>query len=319
MKISWSRISKFRTCPKQYYYSYVEELEGQPNENLLLGSLFHRMIDAYYTGQEDIENIQSEYETLIQKNLINQQPSLLKSVLTSYVTYYEKQIKEEKVIASEQSIVTNWDGDDDIEIIVDKVMERDGLTILRDHKTTLGPLKYTMDTVQYNNQLLLYATVLQDATNISVDAIEIDEIRLAELQEAPRNKNGKPTADVRQLTYTTYESYYNTLASMGLDDAPEYQNALAYLEKRGHPLFQRVTTMLSPELTSEIMNDTYITYERLKSERFERNVGRLCDWCEFKQLCRLDYYNPSEEDRQIVMEKTKIRKKEAKVEPRDTE
>jgi hypothetical protein len=173
--------------------------------------------------------------------------------------------------------------------------------------------------VQYNNQLLLYATVLQDATNISVDAIEIDEIRLAELQEAPRNKNGKPTADVRQLTYTTYESYYNTLASMGLDDAPEYQNALAYLEKRGHPLFQRVTTMLSPELTSEIMNDTYITYERLKSERFERNVGRLCDWCEFKQLCRLDYYNPSEEDRQIVMEKTKIRKKEEKVEPRDTE
>lgn len=318
MKISWSRINKFRTCPKQYYYSYVEELEGQPNENLLLGSLMHRMLDAYYTGVESIDDIQEEYEGLISKGLINQSKTLLKNVLASYVQYYDKQIAEERIIASEQSIVAEWDGEDQIEIIADKVIERDGLTMLRDHKTTLGPLKYTADTVQYNNQLLLYSVVLQDATNISIDAVEIDEIRLGEIIEPPRNKNGKPTADIRQLTFVTYETYYNTLASMGLEDAPEYQNVLTQLEKRGHPLFNRVTIMLNPELLSHVVEDTFITYNRLKENKFERNVGRLCDWCEFKQLCRLDYYNPTDEDRHIVMEKTKIRKKEARVEPRNT-
>jgi hypothetical protein len=318
MKISWSRINRFRTCPKQYYYSYIEELEGQPNESLLLGSLMHRMIDAYYTGVEDLEVIQDEYESLIRQNLVTQSRTLLKSVLASYIQYYDKEIAEEKIVASEQSIVTEWDGEDQIEIIIDKVVERDGLITLRDHKTTTGPLKYTTDNVQYNNQLLLYATVLQDASNISVDAVEIDEIRLGELQEPPRNKNGKPTADIRQLTFTTYESYYNTLASMELEDAPEYQNALAQLEKRGHPLFRRVTVILNQELLSNVMEDTHITYTRLKENKFERNVGRLCDWCEFKDLCRLDYYNPTDEDRHIVMEKTKIRKKQSS-EPRDEE
>jgi hypothetical protein len=318
MKISWSRINRFRTCPKQYYYSYIEELEGQPNESLLLGSLMHRMIDAYYTGVEDLEVIQDEYESLIRQNLVTQSRTLLKSVLASYIQYYDKEIAEEKIVASEQSIVTEWDGEDQIEIIIDKVVERDGLITLRDHKTTTGPLKYTTDNVQYNNQLLLYATVLQDASNISVDAVEIDEIRLGELQEPPRNKNGKPTADIRQLTFTTYESYYNTLASMELEDAPEYQNALAQLEKRGHPLFRRLTVMLNQELLSNVMEDTHITYTRLKENKFERNVGRLCDWCEFKDLCRLDYYNPTDEDRHIVMEKTKIRKKQSS-EPRDEE
>jgi len=318
MKISWSRINRFRTCPKQYYYSYIEELEGQPNESLLLGSLMHRMIDAYYTGVEDLEVIQDEYESLIRQNLVTQSRTLLKSVLASYIQYYDKEIAEEKIVASEQSIVTEWDGEDQIEIIIDKVVERDGLITLRDHKTTTGPLKYTTDNVQYNNQLLLYATVLQDASNISVDAVEIDEIRLGELEEPPRNKNGKPTADIRQLTFTTYESYYNTLASMELEDAPEYQNALAQLEKRGHPLFRRVTVMLNQELLSNVMEDTHITYTRLKENKFERNVGRLCDWCEFKDLCRLDYYNPTDEDRHIVMEKTKIRKKQSS-EPRDEE
>jgi hypothetical protein len=318
MKISWSRINRFRTCPKQYYYSYIEELEGQPNESLLLGSLMHRMIDAYYTGVEDLEVIQDEYESLIRQNLVTQSRTLLKSVLASYIQYYDKEIAEEKIVASEQSIVTEWDGEDQIEIIIDKVVERDGLITLRDHKTTTGPLKYTTDNVQYNNQLLLYATVLQDASNISVDAVEIDEIRLGELEEPPRNKNGKPTADIRQLTFTTYESYYNTLASMELEDAPEYQNALAQLEKRGHPLFRRLTVMLNQELLSNVMEDTHITYTRLKENKFERNVGRLCDWCEFKELCRLDYYNPTDEDRHIVMEKTKIRKKQSS-EPRDEE
>jgi ATP-dependent helicase/DNAse subunit B len=318
MKISWSRINRFRTCPKQYYYSYIEELEGQPNESLLLGSLMHRMIDAYYTGVEDLEVIQDEYESLIRQNLVTQSRTLLKSVLASYIQYYDKEIAEEKIVASEQSIVTEWDGEDQIEIIIDKVVERDGLITLRDHKTTTGPLKYTTDNVQYNNQLLLYATVLQDASNISVDAVEIDEIRLGELEEPPRNKNGKPTADIRQLTFTTYESYYNTLASMELEDAPEYQNALAQLEKRGHPLFRRLTVMLNQELLSNVMEDTHITYTRLRENKFERNVGRLCDWCEFKELCRLDYYNPTDEDRHIVMEKTKIRKKQSS-EPRDEE
>jgi hypothetical protein len=76
--------------------------------------------------------------------------------------------------------------------------------------------------------------------------------------------------------------------------------------------------MLNQELLSNVMEDTNITYTRLKENKFERNVGRLCDWCEFKELCRLDYYNPTDEDRHIVMEKTKIRKKQSS-EPRDEE
>jgi hypothetical protein len=306
MKISWSRIQKYRTCPKQYEYSYVENLEGQPNEHLILGSMFHRMIDAYYTGQESIEDIQSEYEGAIASNLVTSSPTLLKNALTSYVQYYAKEIEQENIVASEQSIIADWDNDDEIEIIADKIVERDGLTILRDHKTTTGNLKYTDALVKYNPQLLLYVSVVEDQTNTLIDAVEIDEIRLAELEQPRINKNGKPTADTRALSLVTYEAYYNTLASMGLEEEPEYQTALAYLEKRGHPLFKRVLVQVERELVKTNLDDVFATYKHLNADYYPRNIGRLCDWCEFKDLCRLDFYNPTEEEREIVMQRNKI-------------
>ena len=309
MKISWSRIQKFRTCPKQYEYSYIQNLEGQPNEHLILGSLMHRMIDAYYTGQESTEDIQSEYEGAIASNLVTTPPTLLKNVLVSYIQYYAKDIEAETVIASEQSVIGEWHGEDEIEIIADKVVERDGLTILRDHKTTTGQLKYTDGLVKYNPQLLLYVSVLEDQTNISIDAIEIDEIRLGELEQPRINKNGRPTADTRSLSLVTYETYYNVLASMELEEEPEYQTVLAFLEKRGHPLFKRILVQIEPELKQNNLEDVFATYNQLNVKHYARNIGRLCDWCEFKDLCRLDFYNPTDEEREIVMQRNKIGQK----------
>lgn len=317
MKISWSRIQKFRTCPKQYEYSYVQNLEGQSNEHLILGGLMHRMIDAYYTGQEDIEEIQTEYEGAIAGNLVTTPKTLLKSVLTSYVQYYSKEIEQENIISSEQSITAEWDGNDEVEIVADKIVERDGLTILRDHKTTTGNLKYTDGLVKYNPQLLLYVSVVEDQTNINIDAIEIDEIRLAELEQPRINKNGKPTADTRALSLVTYEAYYNALASMELENEPEYATALQYLEKRGHPLFRRILVQVEEELKRSNLDDVYATYKQLNAEHYPRNIGRLCDWCEFKDLCRLDFYFPTEEERDIVMQRNKIGPKEERTNKRE--
>lgn len=310
MKISWSRIQQFRTCPKKYEYSYVQNLEGQSNEHLILGGLMHRMIDSYYTGvNESIEDIQLEYEGHIASSLVTTPPTLLKSVLNSYLQFYAREVEEETIIASEQSIIADWHGKDQIQIIADKVIERDGVTILRDHKTTTGLLKYTDSTVKYNPQLLLYTSVLEDQSNIVIDAIEIDEIRLAELQQPKINQNGKPTADIRSLALVTYDTYYNLLASMELEDQPEYQNVLAQLEKRGHPLFRRILVQVEPELKQSNLDDIFATYEVLNAKHYPRNISRLCDWCEFKDVCRLDFFNPTEEEREIVMQRNKIGQK----------
>src|SRR5690606_26338621 len=112
--------------------------------------------------------------------------------------------------------------------VIDKVVEDEetGLIILRDTKTTSKSLKYTYNDVAYNQQLLFYVPFVEKELGIEIDAIQIDEVRIARLFSVPINKNGKPSTDKGRNELVTYEDYYNTLKIMKLDKAPEYQSIL---------------------------------------------------------------------------------------------
>lgn len=299
---SYSRLNTFNQCPRKHKYMYEEKIYTEGNEFLVLGDLFHKCIDAYNKG-EDYTPIINDYETKIKMNILTTESGMLEEVVTRYIDYYEP---DDEIIGSEMKLEEEWEDGDIFSGVIDRLISKDGLIILRDTKTTVKPLKYTQNQVKYNTQLLTYVSMVQEHMNIVVDAYEIDEVRLARIQPVPLNMNGKPSADKNKLGLVLYEDYYNKLCEMGLDEAPEYIGILDYMEKRGHPLFKRTTVqLLDQNILSANIEDLYDSYKNSKSGACNRIRGPLCDYCPYTDLCNLDFYLPDPSDREIVINKIK--------------
>ena len=117
--------------------------------------------------------------------------------------------------ANEKTVMIEHEFEDDLEdgdklvLIVDQAFyDANDYLVVRDMKTTLNKLKYTQDDVMYNQQLYMYLPYVENELSHKVDAIEIDEIKLAKLKPVPLKANGKPSIDKKQLDLVTYEDYY---------------------------------------------------------------------------------------------------------------
>lgn len=61
--ISYNQIRLYQTCPKKYYFSYVEEIETPINDRVFLGMVFHAVVEDFLkiriagSSPEPAENI----------------------------------------------------------------------------------------------------------------------------------------------------------------------------------------------------------------------------------------------------------------------
>ncbi len=302
-RFSHSRLDAFNKCPRKHHYMYREKIFSSGNEFLKLGDIFHRCIDAFYKG-ESYDTIIKEYEDKVKLGELSTESGMMEEVVMRYISFYD--IANDNLIYSEEKIESALESGDVFVGVVDRVVEKDNMIVLRDTKTTTSSLKYTTNTVKYNSQLLTYVSLIQEEKNLLVDVYEIDEVRLAKIQPVPMNLNGKPSASKTKLDLVLYEDYYNKLCELELDTAPEYQAVLEYLEKRGHPLFNRVSVqLLDQNMLVSNLEDLTDSYRACKSGGTQRIRGPLCDYCQYSELCQLDYYNPDVDSRQIIIDKIK--------------
>ena len=296
---SYSRINSFSRCPRKHHYSYKEELRGKSNIHIKLGDYFHRILDAHHKG-EDVEAIIKKYEEEARVGSIEHEEELMRHVYNEYVSWYEP----DDVMYTEQEFIEEWENGDYIIAKVDLIRRHNELVIARDTKTTTKKFKHDIGSVRHNQQLLLYKPIIEEGLGITVDGVEIDEVRLDICRPPLINKNGRPTADVRKLGNVKHETYLNTLKSMGLEKAEEYQKALGELAKRGHPLFNRVTIdCIDDKAISENLNDLYGFYKLAKTGCKSRVRSILCDYCEFRLLCDAEYTDLDDEGRQFIVDK----------------
>lgn len=62
--ISYSQIRLYQTCPKKYYYTYIEEIKTPINDKIFLGVVFHSIAE-YYLNEKILG------KEPVQKNLLN--------------------------------------------------------------------------------------------------------------------------------------------------------------------------------------------------------------------------------------------------------
>ena len=300
-RYSYSRISTYKQCPMKHHYAYVENIQGKESPYTIPGRLFHKAIELNMKGQ-DMQPAFDEFKDACRKGILDLDQDLLEYVVLKYLNYYGKDYTTEYVLMVEQEFQDDLDGEDKLVMVVDQAFEKDGYITVRDIKTTQNALKYTQDDVTYNQQLLLYLPYVENATGQPVNAIQIDEVRIAKLKEVPLKANGKPTVDKKQLGLVTYEDYKAELEAQGLENDKEYQVVLEYLEQRGHPLFNRVTAqVLDQNVVNTNAKDFLDAYKQCKEDAQYRVKGPLCQYCQYSQLCKLDYHVPDDMSREAII------------------
>lgn len=307
-RYSFSRFKTFHTCPRKHHYQYVEQLETEESAVTIPGKLFHKCIEQFLNG-EDMADTINEFKSLCMSGKLDMEPDLLEYIVSKYLQYYAKDYTSEKNLMTEKEFNEPLDpnGQDYITLIVDQAFEKDNLITVRDIKTTTNKLKYTHEDVVHNQQLLLYVPYVENELSVKVDMIQIDEVRMAKLQDVPINNNGKPTADKRRLELVSYEDYLDLLTSMGLDTEREYQPVLDYLRERGHPLFNRVTAqVLDPAVIDANARDMLNTYYTIRNsmdglDNSYRVRGPLCKYCAYQHLCEYDMHGMTQAEREIIV------------------
>jgi len=305
-RFSYSRFKTFHTCPQKHHYAYVEQIETPESKYTIPGKLFHQALELFLKGEE-FEKPLKEFETLCKTGKLDYEFDLLTDVFYNYVNYYSNEFRKERTIAVEENIVDDLEDGDYLLVIVDQVYDTKGYTIIRDHKTTLSTFKYDYDSVLNNQQLLMYVPFVESKLGLKVDVIEIDEIRLAKLEAVPLNANGKPTVDKKRLELVTFGAYKNKLDELGLSGKKEYDYILDLLATRGHPLFKRTTVqLLDNKKIQTNLQDLTNTYKTIKTSPGPYRVrGPLCGYCDYSDLCDLDMSQPTQRDREIMIQKIK--------------
>lgn len=300
-RYSFSRFKTFHTCPRKHAYQYIEQLEAEESPVTIPGKLFHKCIEQFLNN-EDMSSTIAEFKSLCMSGKLDLEPDLLEYIVSKYLQYYAKDYTSEQHLLVEHEFTEPLEGDDYITLIVDQAFEKDNLVTVRDIKTTQNRLKYTYDDVVHNQQLLMYVPYVEDHLHVKVDKIEIDEVRMAKLQEVPINNNGKPTSDKRRLELVSYEDYLDVLTSMGLDTEREYQPVLEHLRERGHPLFRRTTCqVLDSAVIDSNAQDMISTYHTIVNMQDPYRVrGPLCNYCAYKALCEYDMHGMTSAERDII-------------------
>lgn len=305
-RFSFSRFRTYHTCPKQHYYRYVELVETAEPPQVMPGKLFHEAVEKTLK-QQDITPLFKEFERLVDTGVLAMDRDQLEYTVNAYFNYYEKDYLRENTLLVEGNIQEPLDGDDYMTVVIDQVYEFAGITVLRDIKTSLTKLKYTDMNVKENQQMLAYIPYAEQHLGVKIDAVEIDEVKFGKIQEVPYTKAGRPSSDRAKIANVLYEDYWNALCEQGLENEDMYKGALDYLEKRGHPLFNRIKAHVSERMYIDTnLDDLNMTYQLIKGDIDEADIpqyrvrGPLCNYCDYRELCDLDMTSPSDTDRDIV-------------------
>ncbi len=163
--VSYSKISTYKNCPKQYKFAYKDKLPRLEKPYTIFGQFCHEVLERFHKFYLDTNNKDVPFEDTMKvsfyaakdvwaKKITKEQLVEAYDILFLYLTQLIEQPKEEatKVVAVEKKI---WLRIDDTLVLhgyIDRVqVDNDGVIHVVDYKTTKDP-KYLKD----RTQLLLY-------------------------------------------------------------------------------------------------------------------------------------------------------------------
>lgn len=288
LKVSHSRVKLWRKCKHAYNYRYVQKLRKRIKAHALnVGIIFHDCIEAWALGKSYkpvLKKYDQEMKNLFQGEREEFQDAfdLAKGMVDGYTSYYE--VDDYVAVELEVNIPLT----DDIDYIgyIDALVNKDGGLWLMERKTCknfLGDDFTSMDI-----QTVLYRWALPQM-GYEVPRGIIWDMAKKKLPVQPQllakgglSKNSKID--------TTYELYSQAIEDNDLDP-DDYSDMLEMLKTKENNFQRRVSLPFSKLMEDQVMKDfkeTAIEIKILGETLTNRNLGRDCSWCDYKDLCHAE-------------------------------
>lgn len=293
IKISYSRVSSYLSCPQKHYFSYVENLAPKGVVRpLSFGSDFHKLLQ-YRNNISELVRVKGEIEQAYSDLTYKQRYDLgenylsdLDEIFSDYLEYWGD---EEDPIQTEVEFLVpigKYKGEDIyFHGIIDEVYA-DGS--LGEHKT-FNALP-DMGILAMNMQVCLYSKAWELKTGKKLNKVRWDYIKSTPAQYPIWLETSKrfSTAANRNVTHL---SYRRACDLRGIEDE-EIRDKASLFRHSITNFFFRVNIDILPEMVETVWNSFKTVVKdiaRRGKTNKTKNISRDCSWCNYRSICFAEF------------------------------
>lgn len=293
IKISYSRISSYLSCPQKHNFSYVQKLRSKkPSRPLSFGSDFHKLLENRFDPkklEEATKEIKKNYEELnvVAKGELGD--SYLDDLFTVFSDYNKVYYNSEKPIKTEHEFlikIGTFKGEEvKFNGIIDEVYE--GL-MLGEHKTFNR--QPDMGLLAMNMQVCLYSKAYELEFGQKIERVQWDYIKSAPADYPVWLEKSQRFSEANSQKVTNL-SWLRACDERGIKDQETRTKALNY-EQNLSNFFFRCNIEIIPQMVDTIWDSFKGAVKGIitKGESNKiKNIGMNCQWCDYRPLCYAEF------------------------------
>lgn len=292
IKISYSRVSCYLSCPYMHYLRYVECLrKKEKSRPLSFGTDFHKLLE--HRGDKSklklsYDKIKEKYYDLSPKHQLELGESYLedlKTVFSDYQKVYKTDTLPDKTEVSFDLPIGKYRGESVIFTgIIDEIYETEDGLLIGEHKTfTRRP---DMLFIVMNTQKCLYAKAIQLLTGSFPLRVIWDYIKSTPAKEPIWLEKSGKFSEAKNDNITPY-SWMRACKKRGIKDKEILDKATNYSGNIVNFYF-RISEDYVSNMVENIYNDFVYTAKDIVKQghkNVSKHIGANCSWCDYKQVC----------------------------------
>ena len=201
MKLSHTRLHRWRRCRQQYAWYYLQKLPSEPSAGQLRGRAGHSALGAWYHGASDQQAIAMgmvDLQVLGAEG--NKDRELMVKILQRYFAWARK-FDDWQVLHTEHELQGKI-GDHELTSFVDMIVRRKGKIVVVDHKFQRDKLVEGLLTAP---QLSMYSELYRQNYHGEADTVMFNVVRTVLGGDAVLNPVVRTEAQLRPATATLWK------------------------------------------------------------------------------------------------------------------
>lgn len=314
-----SMLKAYLSCPKAAQYKYAERLKPRrltsKETALQRGTWLHELLQVHYEGGDwkvRHAELTAKFNRLMdeEREELGDLPTECRRIMVSYLWHYGADKTDPmhgwKVLGAEMTFEAVWpDSEDGLDIYrcrVDLLVEDEYGLLIVDHKTHKQLPGHTFRTLDAASPLYIWAA---RESGYDVRGFQWNYLRTKAPSVPHMVYVGKPNERLSAAAIDTdYPTYARAIKANGLDHTAEpYRSKLRHYKSQRwvagapqtSPFFQRVILEKDDEMVARAVATAMRTRDRMHGDYddwdvVERNMGRPCDWCRFRDICTTEMF-----------------------------
>jgi hypothetical protein len=291
IKISYSRLSSYLSCPQKHYFSYIESLRPKGVVRpLSFGSDFHKLLQYRHNPialSKVRQEIRNAYEELTQKEALGE--TYLSDLDEIFSDYLELYSDEEKPIEAEHEfliLIGKYKGEPIyFHGIIDEIYAD---ASLGEHKTFSYPPDSNI--LAMNMQTTLYAKAYEIETGKKPPRIRWDYIKSKPAERPVWLSTSNRFSDAKSSKITPY-SWRRACEEQGIEEDDVIDKAERFKDNLNN-FFFRKTVEIVPAMVDSVWNDFKSTAKDLVirgATNKVKNITKDCSWCNYRPICYAEF------------------------------